>query len=1148
MADEFGSDITTDPGDNGTGPGERPLMVGIRINIILSINRCEHLINQLDNYEMVIPTLVDDDGNFLSYDVKGSVDNNRRIRRQIHSNTVRQTTGGTIHYQLEAFGKKFHFDLRQNKRLLARNFMIENWNASGLAEKKLVSYQCIYEGFSREPHISKVAISNCHGLQGVFSTEEDDYFVEPLWNHTNSVETMGHPHIVYKRSSLKLPEGHSHCGVRGRLNLQSTHWRHLQRDLFYNGKNKVPRHQKRHYKHKKKQRSRRSVSRVRNVETLVVVDKMMVNYHGKHAIEAYILTVMNIVAKLFHDPSIGNNVNIIVTRLVLLSEDQPNLKLSHHADQSLDSFCRWQKSINTANSNEQGIAHHDNAVLVTRYDICTYKNKPCGTLGLAPVAGMCEDERSCSINEDIGLASAFTIAHEIGHNFGMQHDGAGNKCGSPGSEPARIMAAQLTKQTVPFLWSSCSSTYITDFLDSGKGRCLVNTPPEQDFEFPKQLPGVRHDADKQCRLQFGETSSNCEKEEICRQLWCLNENGVCMTNSIPAAEGTECQFQGRKKGWCYRGECRRLDWQPKVVDGGWGTWREWGTCTRTCGGGVETSSRECDKPTPKDGGQYCTGKRRRYRSCNINPCPENSEDFRISQCNQFNKIAFRGRHYNWVPFSGTHVKPCALNCMAEGYNFYTERARKVIDGTRCYPDKLDMCINGECNHVGCDGVLGSLATEDKCRVCSGDGTTCQTITGMFDRALPKGAYQEVLKIPKGALHIVVKEARTSKNYLALKSEKGDYYINGDWTIDWPRKFSIAGTTFHYERPSEEPEALRALGPTSENLVVMILLQDENLGIQYEYNMPHNNRSSRHDITLFTWRHSAWSQCSNSCGGGTSVSSAVCVHKMEATVMDDSYCSPQPKPGNHLHDYGQWGIGLPAAPPVEVDRRRGPCTVDSTSHNRSRLFWKNQNVLDEKTNNKKECKQTSCPPTWIPDRWSECSQPCGRGERTRHMYCMTSDRQTHLDESHCDGHDKPPLRDVCIIRECPHLNGRLGSGTRVGDHIGTIQSRQTVRGQGFSQYRVDYNFCSSDCGFGHERRIVQCRLYNGDISNQCDDREKPPTTQECESPCLEDHTDDECEDRYQISYCPLVLKFGFCNREYFQKICCKSCLTVAGWGH
>ena len=38
-------------------------------------------------------------------------------------------------------------------------------------------------------------------------------------------------------------------------------------------------------------------------------------------------------------------------------------------------------------------------------------------IGLAPVAGMCDPERSCSLAEDIGLASAFTIAHEIGHKL-----------------------------------------------------------------------------------------------------------------------------------------------------------------------------------------------------------------------------------------------------------------------------------------------------------------------------------------------------------------------------------------------------------------------------------------------------------------------------------------------------------------------------------------------------------------------------------------------------------------------------------------------------------------------------------------------------------------------------------------------------------
>ncbi|PIN97222.1 hypothetical protein AB205_0213980, partial [Aquarana catesbeiana] len=42
------------------------------------------------------------------------------------------------------------------------------------------------------------------------------------------------------------------------------------------------------------------------------------------------------------------------------------------------------------------------------------------------------------------------------------------------------------------------------------------------------------------------------------------------------------------------------------------------------------------------------------------------------------------------------VKACSLNCLAEGFNFYTERAAAVIDGTPCRPDSYDICVNGEC--------------------------------------------------------------------------------------------------------------------------------------------------------------------------------------------------------------------------------------------------------------------------------------------------------------------------------------------------------------------------------------------------------------------------------------------------------------------
>ena len=38
-------------------------------------------------------------------------------------------------------------------------------------------------------------------------------------------------------------------------------------------------------------------------------------------------------------------------------------------------------------------------------------------LGMAYIGGVCKPKRRCSVIEDIGLNTAFTIAHELGHRF-----------------------------------------------------------------------------------------------------------------------------------------------------------------------------------------------------------------------------------------------------------------------------------------------------------------------------------------------------------------------------------------------------------------------------------------------------------------------------------------------------------------------------------------------------------------------------------------------------------------------------------------------------------------------------------------------------------------------------------------------------------
>lgn len=41
-------------------------------------------------------------------------------------------------------------------------------------------------------------------------------------------------------------------------------------------------------------------------------------------------------------------------------------------------------------------------------------------------------------------------------------------------------------------------------------------------------------------------------------------------------------------------------------------------------------------------------------------------------------------------------------------------------------------------HVGCNNILGSDAKEDRCRVCGGDGSTCDAIEGFFNDSFPRG--------------------------------------------------------------------------------------------------------------------------------------------------------------------------------------------------------------------------------------------------------------------------------------------------------------------------------------------------------------------------------------------------------------------------
>ncbi|XP_047633145.1 A disintegrin and metalloproteinase with thrombospondin motifs 10 isoform X7 [Phacochoerus africanus] len=1086
------------------------LGLGLAFKVTHTFRSQDEFLSSLESYEIAFPTRVDHNGALLAF----SPPPPRRQRRGTGPQAESR-----LFYKVAAPSTHFLLNLTRSPRLLAGHVSVEYWTREGLAWQRAARSHCLYAGHLQgQAGSSHVAISTCGGLHGLIVADEEEYLIEPLQGgpqRHQGPEDSG-PHVVYKRSSLRHPHLDTACGVRDEKPWKGRPWwlRTLKPPPARPLGNETERGQP---------GLKRSVSRERYVETLVVADKMMVAYHGRRDVEQYVLAIMNIVAKLFQDSSLGNIVNILVTRLILLTEDQPTLEITHHAGKSLDSFCKWQKSIVNRSGHgnaipENGVANHDTAVLITRYDICIYKNKPCGTLGLAPVGGMCERERSCSINEDIGLATAFTIAHEIGHTFGMNHDGVGNSCGARGQDPAKLMAAHITMKTNPFVWSSCSRDYITSFLDSGLGLCLNNRPPRQDFVYPTVAPGQAYDADEQCRFQHGVKSRSLQRVVVSEQEQPVHhqQHPGRRGHAVPDAhhrQGVVLQAGLRPFRVAARGRGRRLGPVDSV-----GRLQPDVRRRRVL---LQPSLRQPQvSPQAPLPGRRSEASTAWARDGGTAPATQTTvpQALRTSgKCSAPNLTAFLSVE-NSIPGRPTE-EACSLTCLAEGFNFYTERAAAVVDGTPCRPDTVDICVSGECKHVGCDRVLGSDVREDKCRVCGGDGSACETIEGVFSPALLGAGYEDVVWIPKGSVHIFIQDLNLSLSHLALKGDQESLLLEGLPGTPQPHRLPLAGTTFQLRQGPDQTQSLEALGPINASLIVMVLAQTELPALRYRFNAP----IARDALPPYSWHYAPWTKCSAQCAGGSQVQAVECRSQLDSSAVAPHHCSAHSKLPKR-----QRACNTEPCPPDWVVGNWSRCSrsCDAGVRSRSVVCQRRVSAAEEKALDDSACPQPrppvleachgpACPPEWAALDWSECTPSCGPGLRHRVVLCKSADQRATLPPAHCAPAAKPPATMRCNLRRCPPARWVTG----------------------------EWGECSAQCGFGQQQRPVRCSSHTGQPSRECAEALRPPATQQCEAKCESTPAGDgleECKDVNKVAYCPLVLKFQFCSRAYFRQMCCKTC--------
>ncbi|MBN3299948.1 ATS16 metalloproteinase, partial [Amia calva] len=1181
-------------------------------------------------YEIVAPYEVDHNGEYISH----TVAHHQRRKRSVQNGAEERA-----YFRLHGFGQDFHLEIQSSAGLLAPGFTLQTLGRNGTSV--LETYRpedlCFYHGALRSNINSSVALSTCNGMSGLIRTQDTDYFLKPLPQHLAveancTISACQQPHILYKRSTdskrppadnevimAQRPKALEHYSVGQHHHNDYKHGRRQKQHFCGRRKKYMPKPPEEDIyilpdEYKYISRNKRAVmfkSQGRqklNVETLVVVDKKMMENHGQENITTYVLTILNMVSTLFKDGTIGGNINIVIVGLILLEDDQAGLVINHHADHTLNSFCQWQSGLN---GTEGG--RHDHAILLTGLDICSWKNEPCDTLGFAPISGMCSKYRSCTINEDTGLGLAFTIAHESGHNFGMVHDGEGNVCKK---SEGNIMSPTLAGHNGIFSWSACSRQYLNRFLSSAQSTCLADEPKAvQEYKYPEKLPGELYDADTQCKWQFGEKAKLCtldfkkarrqqtlnsasnNERDICKALWCHRVGRKCETKFMPAAEGTGCG----PDMWCRRGQCvKHGDEGPRPVHGRWSEWSTWTGCSRSCGAGVTYRERQCTNPRPMYGGKFCEGSSRAYKLCNTQNCPPGSIDFRAHQCAEYNGKQFRGWYYNWKPYTRVEEQDmCKLYCYAEGFDFFFALSSKVKDGTLCSQDSSNVCIDGLCEQVGCDKVLGSTAAPDACGVCKGNNSTCKIYKGQYNKQHYANQYYTVVTIPAGARSIRVNELNSSNSYLSVRNSNQKHYLNGRWTVDWPGRHTFAGTIFDYKRPYNRPESLTATGPTNETLVIQILLQGKNPGVQWEYTLRKSDIDKKMSIKHnYTWAI-VRSQCSVSCGGGQMTTKSACYRDLRVQV-NISFCNPRSRPFT-----GLVSCNTQACPPSWSVGEWGACSRSCGVGEQTRQVHCVQRInhlqVEAVTDAKcplpaplrrQTCNIHTCPPAWSSGPWSECSRKCGKGLKKRTVVCKSTNPTTRaqiLPDSSCMVLPKPKTQETCLLKRCQkhrkfqwfvstcqECSATCGKGIQrrfikcaEKDTAGKYKElvpkkchhvpKPTVELQRecalaacpnpvthtipstarAGWYSSPWSQCTVTCGGGVQARSVQC-LANGKPSPGCLLHLKPVMSQACNTNFCPAPVKKDVPCKDYFGWCYLVPQHGVCNHKFYGKQCCKSC--------
>ncbi|XP_014254247.1 disintegrin and metalloproteinase domain-containing protein 28 [Cimex lectularius] len=463
-------------------------------------------------------------------------------------------------------GQEQILDLQLNRNLIPKDHFISTQkNGSKIVHRPLPHEVelCHYHGKVRGMPSSWAAVSTCNGIRGMIHDGKNVRYIEK--SPSNDGDIIGE-HLIYDHADLTT--NHT-CGYEG------TPYDILD---FY---------ERSHHANRAK-RSLQSIrgpynanKRSRYVELVLVVDNKLYEAMNKNldTVHAHTKDLGNIINSLY----MPLNIFIALVGVVVWTE-LDEIELSTKGDTTLTNFLHYRRG--------RLVKDHpnDNAQLLTRVQF------EGGVVGKALKGPMCTFEFSGGVSMDhspvVGLV-ATTVAHEMGHNFGMEHDTKACDC----PDDRCIMAASSSTEC-PTHWSSCSLRYLAEAFEHGMDYCLRNRP-ESLFDSPVcgngfVEPGEQCDCGLKdrctnpccnastCMLHSNASCatgeccdlSTCHPKtagHMCRSAdhecdlpeYCTGESEYC-PNDVYKMDGESCS---RREAFCYKGECRSHNDQCKLL---WG--------------------------------------------------------------------------------------------------------------------------------------------------------------------------------------------------------------------------------------------------------------------------------------------------------------------------------------------------------------------------------------------------------------------------------------------------------------------------------------------------------------------------------------------------------------------------------------------------